>query len=109
MLFDLGKGDLKPEAEPILAALVGPLRELKNDIVVEGYTDPSPVVGGRYKTNWELSMARAHTVIEFLADQGVEPNRLSGAGFGPAHPAASNATAEGRAKNRRIEISLIKR
>ncbi|MCX5788046.1 MAG: flagellar motor protein MotB [Elusimicrobia bacterium] len=108
-LFDLGKGDLKPEAEPVLAALAGPLRELRNDIVVEGYTDPSPVAGGHYRTNWELSMARAHAVIEFLANLGIEPNRLSGAGFGPAHPAASNATAEGQAKNRRIEISLVKR
>jgi chemotaxis protein MotB len=109
VLFDLASADLKPEATPILQAIVDTLKGMNNDIVVEGHTDNVPVSRGRYASNWELSMARAYSVIRFFEENGIDPKRLAGAGYGDNRPLSPNDTPEGRAKNRRIEISLIKR
>jgi chemotaxis protein MotB len=75
-----------------------------------GYTDNVPVaksLQGTYPTNWELSVARATTVVRFLQDSGVPPERMIASGRGEYDPVASNDTPEGRQKNRRIEIMLI--
>lgn len=109
VLFDLASTNLRIDASSVLGALVAPLKETTNDIVVEGHTDNVPVTGGRYASNWELSMARAYSVIRFLETSGVDPKRLTGVGYGEHRPIASNDTPEGRTKNRRIEIGLIKR
>lgn len=109
VLFDLSHADLKPEALPVLKKIVDSLKNLPNDIVVEGHTDNTRFVGKQhYSSNWELSMARAYSVIRFLEENGVDAKRLSGLGYGEHRPVESNDTAEGRGKNRRIEISLIK-
>ena len=108
VLFDSGKAELKPDAVPMLERLVSGGVSRKNQIRVEGHTDDRPIRGGSYKSNWELSMARAYTVLGQLQAAGVEPQRLSGVGYGEYRPVADNRTPEGRAQNRRIEISLLR-
>ena len=85
------------------------LRALKGKLVrVEGHTDNVPTNGaGNFPTNWELSSARALAVVRFLQECGVDPTRLSGAGFGEFQPISPNDTPEGRSLNRRIEIVLV--
>ena len=73
-------------------------------IVVEGYTDNVPIDTAEFPSNWELSTARATTVVQYLIAHGVDENRLGAAGYAQLHPIASNATPAGRALNRRVEI-----
>ncbi|MDE2292262.1 MAG: OmpA family protein [Elusimicrobia bacterium] len=108
VLFDSGSADLKPGALPVLAAVAKDIVNMKNDVRVEGHTDNVPIRHGRYRSNWELSMARAYAVIQQLTADGIQPKRLAGIGYGEYRPVASNSTPEGRAKNRRIEISLLR-
>ncbi|MBI3297572.1 MAG: OmpA family protein [Elusimicrobia bacterium] len=108
VLFDSGKADLKAAASPLLEAIAKDMINLKNEVRVEGHTDNVPVRKGPYKSNWELSMARAYAVIRQLEASGVDPRRISGVGYGEYRPAGDNKSAEGRAKNRRIEISLLR-
>ncbi|GAB4031884.1 MAG: OmpA family protein [Elusimicrobiota bacterium] len=108
VLFDSGKAVLKERAKEVLLPIIEELKKIPNDIIIEGHTDSLPIKGGRYATNWELSMARAYSVIEFMQLYGLETKRLAGIGYGDNRPVAENTTSEGRAKNRRIEISLIK-
>jgi chemotaxis protein MotB len=108
VLFASGKADLKEPAKKILAPIAAELKTVPNDIVIEGYTDNIPVRSGRYSSNWELSMARAYSVLQFFQQQGIAPAHLAGLGYGDTRPVADNSTPEGRARNRRIEISLMK-
>ncbi|MCX5784062.1 MAG: OmpA family protein [Elusimicrobia bacterium] len=108
VLFDSGKSDLKERAKEILRPIAEELKKMPNDVLVEGHTDNVPIHKGRYATNWELSMARAYSVIKFLEGTGMSPKRLAGIGYGENRPVGENTTLEGRAKNRRIEISLLK-
>ena len=109
VLFDPGQSDLRPEFVPVLKTILEPLKKLSNTIIVEGHTDNAPVSGNkRFSSNWELSMARAYSVICFLQINGIPPERLSGLGYGEHRPVDSNAGLQGRARNRRIEIVLIK-
>jgi len=108
VLFDSGSAELKVQAKKILKDVIGELKKLPNDIIVEGHTDNVPIRGGIYRSNFELSMARAYSVIKFMQDEGIDPKRLSGIGYGEYKPIADNSTPEGRAKNRRIEISILK-
>ncbi|MGC9070743.1 MAG: OmpA/MotB family protein [Elusimicrobiales bacterium] len=109
ILFDSGSAVLKSQAQNILLPVINELKKLPNDIVIEGHTDNVPIKGGRYATNFELSMARAYSVIEFMRKNGIDPRRLSGIGYGEWRPIADNSTPEGRSKNRRIEITLIRK
>lgn len=109
VLFPSGRAELRSEAAAVLLPMIELLEATPNRIVVEGHTDTAPVTGGRYSSNWELSMARAYSVIRFLQANGIPASRLAGAGFGEFQPVAPNDTAEGRAKNRRIEISLLRK
>lgn len=108
VLFDSGKADVKAGAFPILEEVAKQIKTTTNEVVVGGHTDNVPIRSGKYSSNYELSMARAYAVVEFFLRQGVDPKRLSGAGYGEYRPAADNSTAEARAKNRRIEIDLLK-
>jgi outer membrane protein OmpA-like peptidoglycan-associated protein len=101
ILFPSGKATLKPEAQVALAKLAGILMMIPTaNIQVEGHTDAT----GSAETNAKLSLARASSVMDFLKAQGVEESRMAAAGIGPDRPVDSNDTAEGRAKNRRVEI-----
>lgn len=108
VLFDSGRADLKERAKEVLKPIAEELKKLPNDVLVEGHTDNVPIHKGRYNTNWELSMARAYSVIQFMESIGMDPKKLAGIGYGENRSLAENTTNEGRAKNRRIEISLLK-
>ena len=109
VLFDSGKAELKVRAKEVIKPIVEELKKLPNDVLVEGHTDNVPIRTGRYATNWELSMARAYSVIKFMEETGMDPKKLAGSGYGDNRPVGENTTAAGRARNRRIEISLLKR
>ncbi len=108
ILFGTGSADLTPQAKSVIAQVAKELAHIPNSIVVEGHADNVPIHNRLYSSNWELSMARAYSVIIFFQAQGIAPERLAGIGYGQYHPVASNATAAGRAKNRRIEIDIIR-
>ena len=108
VLFASGRADLKDPAKKVLAPIAAELKKIPNDVIIEGHTDNVPIKAGKYSSNWELSMARAYSVLQFMQEQGISAKHLAGIGYGENRPAGNNATTEGRAKNRRIEISLMK-
>lgn len=109
LFFRTGRAEMTEEAEEALESLTIPLKEFPNDIVIEGHTDNVPIKKGyRYPSNWELSVARAVSVIDFFTEEGLEPDRLVAGGYGEYHPLYSNETKAGRAKNRRIEITIVR-
>ncbi|QGN58015.1 flagellar motor protein MotB [Nostocoides sp. HKS02] len=103
VLFDLGEASLRPEGRGVLDAVVPALRGLPNALTVEGHTDNVPIAG-RYASNWELSTERATTVLRYLLTRGVPGSRVSAAGYADQRPLSTNATAAGRARNRRVAI-----
>lgn len=107
LLFDSGSAQLKPQGQPLMNAVAGLLRQEKtHQVVVEGHTDTVPISGSQYPTNWELSTARASTVVRALAEEGVSSQRLTAAGRAYLDPVASNDTTTGRSQNRRVQIVL---
>jgi len=112
VLFDSGEAMLKPEGQEVLHRLAGVLAVHTNRTIhVIGHTDNVPIRSGaraRFASNWELSTARATAAVRFLHEQaGLNPRQLGAVGYGEFHPAADNATAEGRAKNRRIAVVVL--
>jgi chemotaxis protein MotB len=111
ILFDSGKAEVKKGGLEILGKVISILKDVSDkSIRIEGHTDNvqiSRALAQRYPTNWELSAARAINVMRFLQDQGVDPANLSAVAYGEWKPVATNDTAEGKAKNRRIEIILV--
>lgn len=111
ILFDSGKAEIKSEGLVVLGKVIEILKSVNDKAIrIEGHTDAMPIMGGlaqRYPTNWELSAARAINVARYLQKEAINPALLSAAGFGEFKPVADNATVEGRAKNRRIEIVLV--
>ncbi|HQU13344.1 MAG TPA: OmpA family protein, partial [Thermodesulfobacteriota bacterium] len=111
ILFDSGKAEVKKGGLEILGKVISILKDVTDkSIRIEGHTDNVQIVGAltkRYPTNWELSAARAINVTRYLQDQGIDPGNLSAIAYGEWKPVAENDTAEGRAKNRRIEIILV--
>ncbi len=107
VLFDSGQANLKTVGLPLLGEMANLLNvDRRHPIVVEGDTDNIPISSAQFPSNWELSTARATTVVRFLISRGVIRNRLSASGYADLHPIASNATDAGRARNRRVEIVL---
>lgn len=108
ILFPSGKANLKEEGEEALKELAEILLTIDGRALqVAGHTDNIPIKNNRFKSNWELSTARAVTVVKFLQEQGLDPEKLSASGYAEYQPAAANDTEEGRAQNRRIEIVLM--
>jgi chemotaxis protein MotB len=110
ILFDSGKAEVKKGGLEILGKVVSILKDVNDkSIRIEGHTDDvqiSRALAQRYPTNWELSAARAINVTRYLHGQGIDPGQLSAVAYGEWKPVATNDTAEGKAKNRRIEIIL---
>lgn len=107
LLFTSGSATLESQGDPLLAEVADLVNvDQVHPVSVEGNTDSVPIQGGQFPSNWELSAARASTVVRFLISRGVDPERLSATGYADLHPIASNATAAGRARNRRVEIVL---
>ena len=108
LLFASGEATLSPRSDALLEKIAQLLQLAGgHPIDVEGNTDNVPI-HGQYPSNWELSTARASTVVRFLVEKGLAPSRLVAVGYADQHPIASDATAEGRARNRRVEI-VVKR
>ncbi len=110
VLFDTGRAELKEDSLPQLKKLADAVRDLPNKVQIEGHSDTQPLgPHARFKSNWELSAARAFSVLYFLMKQGIPPERLSAIGYGEFQPIATNDTPEGRAQNRRIEFNILRR
>jgi len=108
ILFPSGEARLGPDSQAPMAALARLLAQMPNSVVVEGHTHPLPVHSGPFQSNWELSVSRAHAEIEALAAGGDPPERLVAAGYGEFHPVDDNNTPEHRARNRRVELVVLR-
>lgn len=108
ILFDLGKAELKKPSEKVLEPLVPLLNELNNPISIEGHTDNLPIVSGHYESNWELSTARALSVLNYLEDTGIDPERLALVGYGEYRPVKPNDSDDNRQFNRRVNLVILR-
>lgn len=107
VLFDSGKAEVKPQGQEALAKVAQVLSTIaERRFLVAGHTDNVPIRSGRYRSNWDLSAARAIEVTLFLVAKGMKPQALAAAGFGEFDPIVQNDTPEHRTQNRRIEIVL---
>jgi chemotaxis protein MotB len=104
IFFDVGDDSLKGPAAIILHTLAPELAKRHVDVRVEGHTDDRPIRTARFRSNWELSTGRATAVLAKLALEGIDPPRLSAAGYGEFRPIAPNTTDEGRKQNRRVDL-----
>ena len=110
LLFDSGQARVKPAGMDLLEHLAPLLRHQRaHQVDVEGHTDSQPIHGSVYPSNWELSTARASAVVRALIVMRMAPGRLTATGRAYLDPSASNATDQGRARNRRVEIVLPRR
>jgi len=110
VLFNSGKAELRESSFEKLDKIAGVLNTTVKDlsIGIEGHTDDVPIQRSGWKSNWELSSARALSVLHYLTQtSNVSPGRLSATGYGEFRPVADNATPEGRQKNRRVEIVIL--
>jgi len=109
LFFNPGTADMKQEVRPLLDEIAGIIRKNPYSVAIEGHTDNIPIRSRRFKSNWELSAARAYSALRYLTDeQGIDSGRLSIAGFADTRPLDGNDTSEGRAKNRRVEFVFYK-
>ena len=108
--FHSASADLQPEAAVDLRPIGEALNQLTNSIIIEGHTDNVPMGAAHFKSNWELSAARAAAVRRFLVEEvGIPESRLVMAAYGEYKPIGDNSTPEGRMRNRRIEITVVRR
>lgn len=107
LLYTSGSSVLLDEAIPILQELSQSFVGVPNRLNIEGFTDNEPIATQIYPSNWELSAARAATVVRLFEEQGIEPLRMASIGYGEHHPIASNESIEGRARNRRVVIIVM--
>jgi chemotaxis protein MotB len=108
LIFNSGKAELKTEAFPVLSILGEAVRDFGGEVIVEGHTDDLPIGTEQFPSNWELSGARAVSVVRYLEEQaGVDPAHLSAVGYADSKPKVPNQTAESRSTNRRVEIILV--
>ena len=111
VLFDSGKPDLRSDSLEKLAKVSSVVQNVVPDLGVgiEGHTDNDPIKHSGWRSNWELSSARALSVLHYLVEKGVAPQRLAATGYGEYRPVASNDDNVGRARNRRVEIVILPR
>lgn len=117
VLFEKAKAELNPEGQAEMLKLADALKQLEREIPpdiawvlrVDGHTDADPILSTQFKSNWELSAARAIAVVNFLISQGVSPQHLVAAGFGEFQPIDPGSTEEAKSRNRRIELKLTER
>lgn len=106
-LFNQGEAELQGDSPRILAEVARVLGQGDQAIEVVGYTDDIPINTPRFPSNWELSSARASSVIRLFIEHGVAAERLTAVGSAANHPVAPNDTAEGRARNRRVAVTIL--
>jgi len=105
--FPVASADVTAAAQAVIDRVATTLESIEVMVRIEGHTDDTPIRTARYSSNWELSTARASAVVARFIDQHMDPRRLSAAGYGEFHPRATNATPEGRASNRRVDVVVI--
>jgi chemotaxis protein MotB len=106
--FDSGDATVKQESLPLLAMVAKSLANYSNPIRIEGNTDNVPINSGRYRSNWELSTARATNIVHYLIENyNFRPGKISAVGYGEFRPLADNGTEAGRTRNRRVDIVLL--
>src|SRR5437763_8945099 len=117
VLFAKGSADLNPPGQLEMDQLAEAVHQLEGDIPgdiawvlrVDGHTDSDPILSSTFKSNWELSAARAIAVVKYLIDKGIDPKHLVAAGFGEFQPIDPGDTEEAKSRNRRIELKLTER
>ena len=110
VLFNSGDAEVLNSVSPLLVQISGVLNGLDNSIRIAGHTDNVPIYNAKYRSNWDLSAMRAINIMNFMVEKGgLQPQRFSIEGYGQYSPKYDNATEEGRAKNRRVEIFLIRK
>jgi chemotaxis protein MotB len=107
ILFSSGNAELSAQSQPVLRQLAETLKPLGNIIHVEGFTDNVPINNFEYRSNWELSAARAASVVHLFTGLGIDPQRMAAIGYGEFRPVDSNDTPEGRARNRRVVLVIM--
>ena len=107
VLFASGQAQLRAQSERALQQVARVLAATDQGIEVEGYTDDAPIRTAQFPSNWELSAARASSVVRLFIDNGVAAERLSAIGYGPNRPVTGNDTPEGRARNRRVTVTIL--
>lgn len=108
ILFDSGSAEIKPSGIKVLNKLTDLVNSMDNEIVIEGHTDDVPIHNSKYSSNWDLSTARAISVVKyFTEEQNIKPGRMSAVGYGEYKPMLENTTEENRAANRRVNLLLI--
>ena len=107
ILFPSGSAQISPKAVDIIQRLAAVLAHFPNPVRVEGFTDDRPIRTMQFYSNWELSAARAGSVVHVLSDHGLASDRLAVVGFADQHPVASNATSQGRNANRRVSVVIL--
>jgi chemotaxis protein MotB len=109
ILFDSGRSELKTSSYPIMHEVAALIKDIPNRIVIEGHTDNQPVNTSEFKSNWELSAARAFSVVRyFIEKEKLDPERLAGLGYGEYRPLLANDSEDNRSKNRRVEVNIIR-
>lgn len=104
LLYSSGSADLKPEAIPILDRIAALLKKYNFDLYILGHTDSVPIETAKFPSNWELSSARSAAALKHMMNRGASSERLVAIGFADSRPIETNASPEGRAKNRRVEF-----
>jgi chemotaxis protein MotB len=107
VLFEPGRAELEPKSLALLRAVAETLKNEPFSLEVTGHTDVVPISNSIFASNWELSAVRATSVVRLLADNGIAPARLYAIGREASQPIASNETAAGRARNRRVELMIL--
>lgn len=108
VLFDSGSATLRERGEEVLDQVGQVIKGVPNQVAIEGHTDSSPISTARFPSNWELSTARATSVLRFLVDRGaLNPLKTAGGGYADQRPLDTNATIDGRQRNRRVEIVIL--
>jgi chemotaxis protein MotB len=104
LLFESGDDSLREQAVKVIEHIGETLKARNVDIRVEGHTDNRPIHTAHFRSNWDLSTSRATAVVVKLAGVGIDPKRISAAGYGEFHPLASNTTVDGQKLNRRVDL-----
>jgi chemotaxis protein MotB len=107
LFFESGDASIRPDFIPMLDLLAGSFESIQNHIRIEGHTDSVPINTARFPSNWELSTARATTIIRYLSNFHINKERLSATGYGEFHPVESNRSAQGRLQNRRVDFVVL--
>ena len=105
-VFAVGDDELSDAARDLMAQVAATVADFRNDLLVEGHADNVPIRTSRFRSNWDLSAARASRVVEFLIERGIDPGRLSATGYGEFRPRVANDSPASRAVNRRVDVVI---